>query len=117
MLASFRKTLVESQVGAVAVALLVVWSCGWILGAFYKFIPGVIYFVVNFVAVVFTTHEFPDTTMSIGSLFPYVFAAMKLGEGILLLVATWLFSRWLFGAGPVRALSGRLIEIVRPTHV
>jgi len=98
---SLRTVLADSHIAAVAVAVLLVWSLDQgfraLAGPFFR----VTDFIVNAVAILgipYFSWTF-DERVGLGIALAYVFSA------IVNLAGAWLLSRWVYGTGPLQALS------------
>lgn len=99
---SLRRTLVDSHISIVAIAVLIVWS----LNSFARALDRLWLPATDYLATVIATLSFPDSPysfrdgVSLSLTLWYAFEAIGAG------VTAWLLSRWAFGLGPLRALGG-----------
>lgn len=99
---SFRKALVGSHIPAVAIAVLLVWSLDWAVRA----LSGLWLPVIDYFATVIATLSFPLSPYSFGDSVSLDLTLFYVFGAIAAVAAAWLLSRWAFGLGPLRALSG-----------
>lgn len=111
---SLRKTLIESHVSAIAVAVLLFWS----LNSLIRGLLGPLYRVVSFVFTAVAildipyyprTLTFEDRQLLITS-FVFLLGALISGA------AAWLVSHWAYGVGPIRALSKYRVQLEKKNH-
>jgi hypothetical protein len=99
---SFRKALVDSHIPAVAIAVLLVWS----LDSAAHVLSGLWLPVTDYFAWVIATLGFPLSPYSFSDRTSLVLTLFYVFEAVAAVAAAWLLSRWAFGLGPLRTLSG-----------
>lgn len=113
-MSSLRKTLVESHVAAVAVAVLLFWSLNFgircLLGPAYR-VAGLLLTAVAILDIPYysRTLTFEDRELLVIS-FVYLLAAIVCGT------SAWLLSRWAYGVEPIHALSRYRGVLERKNH-
>jgi hypothetical protein len=96
-----RKTLADSHISAVAVAVLLVWSIEWALRALW----GPLYRLVSFLFTAILILDIPYISWDATSYRNvFLISSMYLFWGLISLSAAWLLSRWVYGHGPLRSL-------------
>lgn len=104
----FRSVLVESNVTAIAVAMLLLWSMDLALRSLWDPIYGVVAILFMAVAILDIPYWSPAAaTRTLLSSLPGFLAA------IMLLVCAWLLACWIHGEGPIRILIGYRAKLGR----
>jgi hypothetical protein len=112
---SFRQTLADSHVSAVAIAMLLFRSFEWICEGLWEPFSRLLKFLVTAVAIldipfISPTPNLSDRHMFINSCFFFFYAISSVA-------AAWLLSRWVYGEGPIRTLSKYRGRLARSSHV
>ena len=105
---SLSQVLAESHISAVAIAVLLLWTLDWgVRGLWTLVVPAA---------------DFVVTAIAIGGI-PYAhtpviwtFTVLYLLSSFLSLAAAWLLSRWVYGVGPFRSLTGYRRRVHRRNH-
>lgn len=110
-----REVLVDSHVGAVAIAVLLLWALNGAFLALWGPVSRVGTFLYTAVAILGIPYfnprlDWADRTMLMTTLFYFIGALVNL-------VAAWLFSRWVYGVGPLQCLRACGATIIRRNHV
>jgi len=113
MLASLRKTLVDSHVAAVTVAALLFAS----IGAFYGAADRLVYHAVLFIRLI-ANHRLSfalrDLELRDSGMLAVTLSCFCAGAALVL--AAWIVSRWVYGVGPLRSLSRYRNKLSRKSH-
>jgi hypothetical protein len=113
--ASLRGTLAESNVSAVAIAVLLFWSLHWGILALKGPVFSALDWIVTAIAIggiPFRDHGFTfSDRIFLATTFAYLFYSL------LSFTAAWLLSRWIFGAGPFRSLAKYRPRVARRINV
>jgi hypothetical protein len=112
---SFRQTLADSHVSAVAIAVLLFRSFEWTIEGLSEPFSRLLKFLVTAVAIfdipfVSPTHGIWDRHMLVNSCFFFSYAITSVA-------AAWLLSRWVYKEGPIRSLSKYRGRLARSSHV
>jgi hypothetical protein len=112
---SFRQTLADSFVSAIAIALLLFWSIDWALRALWWPLLCSVEFVATAVAVrdipfISPKLDVSDRYMLMNTCFFFV-------NAVIALAAAWILSRWVYGEGPLRSLRSYRERLARSSHV
>jgi hypothetical protein len=113
MLASLRKTLVESHVAAVTVTLLLMASIqGFCCAAQYLVHVPILF------AELAAHHRLGDFVSQLEKQDSYLlFGALScLAGAAVVILCAWLVSRWAYGVGPLRSLAPYREKITRKFH-
>jgi hypothetical protein len=108
---SLRRVLAESHIAAVAIAMLLLWALGCVCELLWFPVSGS---VGNLI----TALQFSDFSVLIqrpGAYFQPVLLLSSLA--ISYFVGAWALSRWVYGVGPLQALSAHRSRLVRRNHV
>ena len=112
---AIRRTLAESHIAAVVIAMLLVWSMESFLLALWM--PG--YRFGGFVIVAIAIHGIPY--MSPGFNFEdrvmVLTTSMYLANALIGIGAAWVLSRCVYGVGPFKYLSQYRTKLARRHHV
>jgi hypothetical protein len=111
---SLRKTLIDSHVAAIAIAVLI-FTC--VAEAFF----AVWYPVERFLSSLLTavaTGDIPYIPRAVDALtrVNLLAAFTQLVSALSVLAAAWLLSRWIYGTGPLRSLGAYQGKLSRKTH-
>jgi len=111
---SLRQVLADSHVAAIAIALFLLWSLDAAFSALWPPVSHALQYVFTAIAILdipYFSHTFTvaDRSMLILSLV-YVYSC------IVSLSAAWLLSKWIYGAGPFRALMSFCSKLIRSDH-
>lgn len=108
MKTSIRRALVDSQVVAVAILVLLVWSLDSAIRVLdILWLPATDYLAT---AIAFS---FPNSPYSSHDQVSALVTLAYLFEAITEVAAAWLLSRWAFGRGPLRALHRAKLLLLR----
>jgi hypothetical protein len=115
--ASLRKVLIDSHVGAIAIAVLIFFFAESVTRAIFALkYPAfqLVFFLIEAVAI----RGIPYIPRTLD---PYNFLMLLCSLSYLLfamiiLAAAWLFSHWVYGTGPLRALGNYRGILSRKTH-
>src|SRR5215813_2576781 len=98
-----RERLADSHVAAVAVAVLLLWSLDAGFRALWAPLTWVTEYLINTIAILDVPSYFVPLTIEnrfrLLSSFSYIFAVLCN------LASAWSISRWVYGTGPIKALS------------
>ena len=90
--------LAESHISAVTIAVLLLWTLDWgVRGVWTLVVPAADY-VVTAIAILGIPYAHIPVMWTLTVLY--------LLSSFLSLTAAWLFSRWVYGVGPFRSLTG-----------
>jgi hypothetical protein len=99
---SLREVLADSNIAAIAIAMLLVWSLDWTVRGFWSQLGGPIEFIVRMLMMRFIP-SFSDVVYLSDRVDLFVtisdFFCALIG-----VAAAWILSRWVFGAGPIKCL-------------
>jgi hypothetical protein len=115
---SLRGMLADSDVAAVAIAVLLFWSlhsaCWSLLG-----LSGPLSRAAEFSITAVAIHGIPysSRTLDVTDLFTFFNTFAYLFYSLAYMAAAWLLSRWVYGVGPLRSLSQRSTRLARRSHV
>lgn len=112
---SLREILADSHVAAIAVAVLLLW---FLDGAFRAvWTPGsrVVSFLFTAIAIFDIPYFSPTLTIADRSIL--IMAFSYLYSAIVSLSAAWLLSRWVYGVGPLRSLTGYRDKLIGRKYV
>jgi hypothetical protein len=90
--------LAESHIAAVAIAVLLLWTLDWAVRGLWTLVVPAADFVVTAIAVRGIPYEHVSVI--------WTFTVLYLLSSFLSLAAAWLLSRWVYGVGPLRSLTG-----------
>jgi hypothetical protein len=115
--ASLRKVLIDSHVAAVTIAVL-------IFNSFYSIVKAVsalwrpAFTAVMFLITAVTIRGIPSIYRILDPLnrLNLLAAHFRILIAFAILAAAWLLSRWIYGTGPLRALSNYRNKLSRKTH-
>ncbi|HEY6467572.1 MAG TPA: hypothetical protein VIY69_16340 [Candidatus Acidoferrales bacterium] len=97
-----RDILLRSNVGAAAVAVLLLWSLISAADAVGQPVYIAVTFVVNLIGTLDFSYAF---SFSSDERFMILLAALSIATAIVYFVAAWLLSRWICGESPLRYLA------------
>ena len=99
---SLRETLADSQVAAVAIALLLLWT----LDASFRGLWGPVYEVAVFLFTAIAIWDIPyhSPTPTATDRLMLISTSYFFYSAIASLSAAWLLARWVYGTGPFRSL-------------
>lgn len=101
--ASLRGILAGSRVAAATIAVLLLWAAAAFVEALWFPVYRILEFVVTAILILDIPYHAPGLNMreqlDLIRSFPYFWSAL------IALVAAWLLSRWVYGIGPLRALT------------
>ena len=100
MKTSLRDVLAQSQVAAIAIAVLLLWGIDALLRALWEPLYRVITFLFTAVAI----RDIPYYSFSRADWLLWILALFNLLFAFLSLAAAWLLSQWVHGVGPFRSL-------------
>ncbi len=106
---SFREILADSNVGAVAIAVLLIRSIESGVRGLGFLLFGLLDFVVSTVAI----GGIPYGTFTLGQWLLFIPQIANLVTAAITLVAAFLLSRWVYGAGPLQSLRSCGAKIAR----
>lgn len=116
MLASLRKTLIESYVAPIAIALLLAWGLKYAIESLFPLVAGVVRYLVTAVLILdIPSSPFVSSKAAIYFLFSESFPSLLMAA--VNIAAAWLASRWIYGHGPISSLRIVLAEPPRRTNV
>lgn len=110
----FRKSLTDSYIAAIAVAVLLLWSIDLLVRALWQPVFGALEFL--FTAVSILGIPYFDRKLDTADRLMLFNSGYYLFYAIVSLVAAWLLSRWAYGAGPIRGLSESWGRLERKHH-
>lgn len=110
---SLRATLADSHVSAVAVAVLLVWS----LDQGFRTLAGPLLRVASFLATAAAILGIPYFSWTVDERLSLDVTLAYLVGAIINLAAAWLLSRWVYGTGPLQALSRYRTRLPRRNDV
>lgn len=110
---SVREVLATSHVGAVAVAVLLVWSLDNAFRALWIPLYNVGVFLVTAVAIL----GIPDFYSRLPNKYELVITGAYLYGAIVTFAAAWILARWVYGVGPLRCLGSYRTKLTRRTNV
>jgi hypothetical protein len=99
---TLRRSLADSHVSAVAIAMLLVWSLEFVFRASLSSVRAAIFFFFTF-----------DPPSHVGLIAPLSYFLQALCS----LAAAWFLSRWVYGEGPFRSLARYHTDLERRQHV
>ncbi len=102
MLASLRKVLIDSNVAAIAILVLVCWSLAAALWAVWGPVGKLFLFLTTAVAIRDIPYISPQVTTF--DRLMYLDSASFLLTALTNVIAAWLLSRWVYGRGPLNCL-------------
>ncbi len=109
--ASLHGILAESRVAAVTIAVLLFWATAGLIQALWFPVYRILGFVVTAILILDIPYHTPGLNwqehLDLIRSFPYFWSA------VIALLGAWLLSRWVYGMGPVRALTGVVAELTR----
>ncbi len=107
---SLRQVLADSHVAAVTIALLLLWSIENAFAALWDPASRAFRFMATAVAI----HDIPyfSPTLTAEDRALLVFSGEYLYLFVVSLSAAWLVSKWVYGVGPVRALSEERSKLI-----
>lgn len=113
MPASLRKTLIDSHVAAVTVAVLLFAS----LEGFFCAASRIVYRVVLFIQLI-ANHPVSTALRELKFRDPGMLAVTLscFCAGAALVLAAWFVSRWVYGVGPIRSLGSYRNKLSRKSH-
>ncbi|MGA3162271.1 MAG: hypothetical protein ABSC77_13775 [Terracidiphilus sp.] len=121
MQTSLRKILIDSQVAAVAIAVLIFSSALEAVFALWEPVNQVLSSLITVVAYLITAaaiRDIPSFTATrsyaTSSMLPITFVILLLA--LANLAAAWLLSRWVYGVGPLRSLGNLRNKLLRKKH-
>jgi hypothetical protein len=115
---SLREILADSDVAAVAIAVLLFWSlnsaCWSLLG-----LSGPLSRAAEFLITAVAIHGIPysSRTLDVTDLLALFTTFAYLFYSFAYLAAAWLLSRWVYGVGPLRSFSKYRTRLARRSHV
>ena len=95
-----RKTLADSYVAAVSIAILLLWSLGRVYLAMTPPLYGLIEYLINAIAIL----GIPYRTFTIADRGMLVIAVVNLCWAVLIFGEAWLISLWVYRTGPIHGL-------------
>jgi hypothetical protein len=98
---TFIQVLRESHIPAIAIALFLMWSLDWSFRALWRLFVPATDFLIAAVAILGLPYISPSRSPII-----WVFVALGFFNAFMNLAAAWILSRWVYGVGPLRVLSG-----------
>jgi small-conductance mechanosensitive channel len=111
---SLRKILIDSQVAAVAIAVLIFYSALEAVFALWEPVNQIVSYLITAVAI----RDIPSFTATrsyaTSSMLPITFVILLLA--LANLAAAWLLSRWVYGVGPLRSLGNLRNKLLRKKH-
>jgi len=111
---SLRQVLADSHVGAVAIALLLLWSLDAAFSALWPPVSHAMGFVFTAIAILDIPY-FSRTFTALDRLVLISTLAYLYGS-VVSLSAAWLLSKWIYGVGPLRALMSFRSKLRRSNH-
>jgi hypothetical protein len=99
---ALREVLADSQIAAVAIAILLVWS----LNSGVRAIGPPLLSVVNFLVTMVAIRDIPSGfyTFSLGYWLTQISTFTHFLDAVISLSAAWVLSRWVYKLGPCRSL-------------
>jgi hypothetical protein len=118
MLASLRKTLVESHVAAIAIAMMIYLVMDDLVHALVYFVVGPALYAAVFLALAISERELPYFSNPFNSewAFLYLKPLICILRVIFMFVTIWLFSRSVYGVGPFRCLAAYRNKLMEKPH-
>jgi hypothetical protein len=107
---SLRQVLADSHVAAVTIAVLLLWSLDAAFRALWLPVSHVLGFLFTAVAILDIPYFSP--TLTVTDRVMLVTASAYLYGAVVSFSAAWVLSRWVYGIGPFRSLTG----CCRETH-
>ncbi|MGA2434091.1 MAG: hypothetical protein ABSG25_02270 [Bryobacteraceae bacterium] len=111
---SLRKTLADSNIAAVSIAVLLLWSFIGISQVLADALSRAASYLYSAVTI-FDMPHFSSTLTREGH-FGLNIAVMYLWDAVMSIAAAWLLSHWVYGAGPFRSLSQCRARLTRRNH-
>lgn len=99
----FRQILADSDIAAVTIAVLLLWSLDGTFRALWGPVSRAVGFLFTAVAIFDIPYFSP--TLTLADRFMFVTASAYLYGAVVSFTAAWLLSRWVYGVGPVRSLT------------
>lgn len=100
---SLREVLANSHVAAVAIAVLLFWFMSSMFEVLWPWMERVLKFLITTVAILDIPYLSPTLTVLNRSML--IILSFYLYQAIISLSAAWLLSQWIYGTGPLQALS------------
>jgi hypothetical protein len=106
---SFRQILVESDIAAIAISILILWAVADEIRALGPVLTHVAYFTATAVAI----RGIPSGPFFLGTWLWSIACGL---EGIIYFGAAWVLSRWAYGVAPLRSLRECCSKLVRRNY-
>jgi hypothetical protein len=113
MKSSLRQVLADSHVSAIAIAVLLLWSLDSAFRGLWEPFSRVLTFVVTAIAI----RDIPYFSFTRLDRFLLLAASVYLAYSVITFAAAVFLSRWVYGIGPLRALSECRDRLLRRSHV
>lgn len=112
---SFRTTLATSHISAIAIAVLLFFFFEFLVRGLWAPLSAATIFLATAIAI----HGMPYVSKrpTLYEEIQSTVTVLFLFEAVVSLVAAWLFSRWIYGAGPFASLKRRYPELTRRNNV
>jgi hypothetical protein len=105
---SLSQVLAESHISTVAIAVLLLWTLDWGVRGLWTLVVPAADFVVTAIAI--RGIPYAQTPVI------WTLTVLYLLSSFLSLAAAWLLSRWVYGVGPLRTLTGYRRRSHRRNH-